>query len=800
VNHESRALEQFASLLALPESERESFLSRECADDAALRAELESLLEADRTATGFLDHSGAFGPGHPERVGPYRLLRELGHGGMGRVFLAERADALYHKQVAIKFLRSDFGDLRERFANERRILASLDHPYIAKLLDAGSDAHGAPYVVMEYVAGESITHWCEARTPGVPARLELFLKVLEAVQSAHACLVVHRDLKPANILVQPDGAPKLLDFGIAKLIDPAERGVTLTGYAPMTPEYASPEQVRGEAIGTPSDIYALGVLLFELLAGERPYAIETLTPAEIERTVCHTEPARPSAVARARGGSRLDRDLDHVVLKALEKDPAKRYASCAQFGDDLRRYLDGQPVMARATPRWERALKFARRHRAGVASGAAVAIALLVGAGVALVQAGHARAQAEVARIERDRAERVTTFLTAMLGAADPFEGGRKVTVAGLLDAAARDVEAELGADPRTAAAVQQTLAQSYRALGLLDPALREAEAALARVRSDAGTVHALALITLGQIRLERGEHALALPLLEQARELFERDPATALERAECENLLAQLHSQQGRYADAERYYASALATVRERLPGDTPRRAEYINNLAVSKGRAGDLAGAEVLHQQAVDILRRTRGPDHPQTARALAALANVREMREDFDGANATYLEAEAAQRAALGTTHPDLAQTLASHTFMLNRAGRQAEAIERGREAVAAAAALTPPHPMAAYAHSMYGESLLNAGQFAAAVVELKEAARQRGELMPPDHPLRLNSDSLYGSALAAGGAREEGIARMRAAYERLRATLGPEHEFSKRAQARLAKYEAVPTPSS
>ena len=793
---QARTLALFDALLALPDGERAEFLTRECGDDSRLRAELQALLDADAAAAGFLDAPlvPAAQPRPDERIGPYRLLRELGQGGMGRVFLAERADALYSRQVAIKFLRHDLGDLRERFGNERRILAALDHPNIAKLIDAGNSASDAPYVVMEYVEGEPITRHCERTHASQRERIALFLQVLDAVQHAHAHLIVHRDLKPENILVGADGLPKLLDFGIAKLLEPEVRGLTQTGLAPMTPEYASPEQVRGESVGTASDVYSLGVLLYQLLTGERPYAISTRSPAEIERTVCLVEPARPSKVARARSGARIDRDLDHIVLKALNKEASGRYLSCQQFADDLRRYLDGRPVLARATPRREVALKFLRRNRLAASAAAAIVLALVVGTGLALVQARRANEQAQIARSERDRAERVSEFLTSMLAAADPATGGREVTVVSLLDAAARGFEHDQGNDPELTAAIQRTLAQSYRALGLLDPALDEALAAYNRASKApaSATARAASALVLGQIHIERGEAELALPLLVEARAVYAAAADAALELAAADNLLGELHSQAGRYDIAEGHYADAIARLRAQAPANDPRLAELLDNLAVTRGRAGKLADAEALHSEALAIFRAARGEQHPHTAHALFNLANVREMRDDFAGADGAFRQAEAIQRAALGDTHPDLAQTLASHTFMLNRAGRHAEAVQRGREAVAAASALTPPNPISAYAHAMYGESLLIDGQPAVAVAELRDALSQRERMLPDDHPVRLNGESLLGAALAASGDTDEGQRRLRHALERLLATLGPEHEFTRRAQARVERY--------
>lgn len=303
----------------------------------------------------------------------------------------------------------------------------------------------------------------------------------------------------------------------------------------------------------------------------------------------------------------------------------------------------------------------------------------------------------------------------------------------------------------------------------------------------------------LGQIHIERGEADLALPLLVEARAVYAAASDPALELAAADNLLGELHSQAGRYDIAEGHYADAIACLRARATANDPRLAELLDNLAVTRGRAGKLADAEALHSEALAIFRAARGEQHPHTAHALFNLANVREMRDDFAGADGAFRQAEAIQRAALGDTHPNLAQTLASHTFMLNRAGRHAEAVQRGREAVAAASALTPPNPISAYAHAMYGESLLIDGQPAVAVAELRDALSQRERMLPDDHPVRLNSESLLGAALAASGDTDEGQRRLRHALERLLATLGPEHEFTRRAQARVERYSPRSLPS-
>ena len=423
--------------LDLPEANRRAFLESACAGDAALRAEVESLLAAHNQASGFLDVA-ASPPEPPDpgylaagtRLGPYVLVQSIGEGGMGMVYQALREDI--SKLVAIKVVKrgieSEF--LLSRFANERQILAHFDHPYITKFLDSGLTGDGRPYFVMEFVAGQQIDVYCDDRHLGTRPRLELFLKVCAGVEYAHRNLVVHRDLKPRNILVTPEGDPKLLDFGIAKILeeDPVTGTLhaTVTVLRMMTPAYASPEQARGEPVSTSSDVYSLGVLLYELLTGHAPYRLAGRTPHEAAELICHAEPTLPSTVvrrtepadaatgseavtpesisaARDAGPARLVRslsgDLDNIVLKALQKKPEQRYRSVEQLAEDIRRHLDGRPVLARAATWRYRAGKFVGRHTAGVIAASLVALSLVGGVAATL-------REAHVANLQRTRAER----------------------------------------------------------------------------------------------------------------------------------------------------------------------------------------------------------------------------------------------------------------------------------------------------------------------------------------------------------------------------------------------------------
>ncbi len=404
-----------------PEPDRDSFIEQRTGSDAQLRNELRRLLAAHDTArrdgrfeSGATDLiSEAFPePAPVEQIGPYRLLREIGRGGMGRVWLAERSDGVFDRRVAVKMMRAGLmlqAD-RERFAAERHILGRLDHENVAGILDGGITDDGHPYLVMEYVEGVPITEYCRANSSSLEERLQLLRTVCDAVSYAHQKLVVHRDLKPGNILVREDGTVKLLDFGIAKLLnfDQVEDArLTLTGALRLTPEYAAPEQVLGGGISTATDVYALGIILFELLTGERPYSIEGQSPRAIEAAVCNSRPPRPSTVVRtadretsastSRLARRLRGDLDTIVLKALRKEPERRYATAAELSEDLRRYLVGLPVSARPDTAAYRTKKFVQRHRVSVAAAGVVALALLFGLGAASWQAWEANQAREVA-------------------------------------------------------------------------------------------------------------------------------------------------------------------------------------------------------------------------------------------------------------------------------------------------------------------------------------------------------------------------------------------------------------------
>ncbi|MEM6646876.1 MAG: serine/threonine-protein kinase, partial [Bacteroidota bacterium] len=563
-----------------PTDEREAYVRRASAGDEALFEAVMGLLREDESTAQLLDGVVfdtqallAASPQEGDRVGPYRLVRHLGTGGMGTVYLAERADGHFEQQVAVKVIRQGFGSdqTRQRFHHERQILARLQHPHIARLLDGGVTERGQSYLVMEYVAGEPIDAYCDARQLSIDDRLALFGDVCKAVLYAHSQLVIHRDLKPSNILVTPDGQVKLLDFGVAKLLDDEADGLMLTqGAAPMTPAYASPEQVRGEPVGTSTDIYSLGVVLYELLAGHRPYLLNERSAADVARVICHEQPVRPSTAIRTRAADatataslsearrtaperlqrRLHGDLDMISLMALRKEPSRRYASVEALADDVQRHLAGLPVRAQRDTLRYRAGKFVRRHRLGVA--VSILIPLLMGFyTVQLVQERN-RAEAERARatLEAEKAQTVSSFLEALFSASNPFSDrqdqaarGPDVTALELLERGASQVEADLAHQPEVQVRMMLVLGNAFQGLGAYGDAEAQLKRALERSRANA--------------------EAAPMQIVESATEL------------------ASLYWELGRYDASEALHKESVMQLRSLVEADDLRLQVALNNLA---------------------------------------------------------------------------------------------------------------------------------------------------------------------------------------------------------------------------
>jgi serine/threonine-protein kinase len=804
----------FASALELEPERRLGFVAERCAPSPSMRAAVESLLSAhdsagdwplalDLTRAAALVGSVQPPAGERTRVGPYRLLREVGRGGMGTVFLAERVDGGFEQQVALKLLRRgiDTEAVLTRFRRERQILARLEHPGIARLLDGGATADGLPYFAMEYVDGEPITHFAMSRRLGVDARLELFEQVCEAVQEAHRNLVVHRDLKPSNVLVTGEGRVKLVDFGIAKVLHewpgdasggPAETALTREGLQPLTPDYASPEQVRGEALTTSSDIYTLGVVLYELLTGRLPYRVAATTPERMVRAVCESVPLPPSTVlgrgreASAPAGGRLEKDLDAIVLAALAKEPARRYRSVEALAEDLRRQRSGLPVRARPPSRLYGAIKFVRRHRAGVAAAVLAAASLILGLAGTAWQAAVAARERDRARQEAVKAGEVKEFVLDLFAVSDPNTAhGESATARELLDRGTVRLRTELAGQPEVQAEMMSVAGEIYRLLGLYDRARPLLERALALRREALGEVHPEVVSSLGllaalshatgdyeeaeqlyrrALELERRLHGAEHPgvarwlngLSEVARARGRYDEAESLARSALamrRRSLAPVHVDvaeslthvavplylKREYPEAEQLYREALA-IRESLQGDEHLKvAEVRNRLALLLRRQGRHAEAEALFRRTLATYRRSLGPAHPDVAIVLNNLAQVRQAQAEPAAAEPLFREALAIQRQALRPDHPDVAITLSNLGALLHEQGNVEEAEPLFRESLAIwQSAHGEKHPYVALALGNLGELLLTRGDLAGAERFLVRALALLLELHGEDDP--------------------------------------------------------------
>lgn len=725
-----------------------------------LRDEVESLLRFLEAGSGPLDSLPS--PASPQslagqQIGAYRILRELGQGGMGEVWLARRSDPQLEQLVALKLARVSFQSefFARRFIEERQILARLEHANIARLLDGGLTDGGAPYLVMQYVEGVPLDEWCATNELDTAGRIQLFLKVCAAVQYAHEHLVVHRDLKPANILVTAEGEPMLLDFGTARLTETSEQsGATQTALPMMTLRYASPEQVDGLSGTTRSDVYALGVVLYELLTGRWPYVDE---PVHL-RVIAESEPIAPSKVNGERARE-LAGDLDSILLKALEKKPARRYGTVAQLADDLRRYLAGEPVTARNATWSYRTGKFLRRHRWSAAAAAVLVLTLGVATGVSL-------RQARIAERERAKAEAVAGFVERLLGASrsggvTPLASrGRDLRVVEVIDDAAKSVGDEFKDNPEVEAGLRSTIASTYMALGQNREAAPHVERAVALAESAHGENHAAtarALTARGRLRMAAGNYA-------GAQDDFNRALRTLTMLGSPD--LPFLHSLMGEGAyrtgdlkSARQHFEASLAGMRLSFGTKHLATATLINSIGVIADEEGDAPAAERYFQEAADILRAMPGPPG-NTVYPLFGLQRVHFLRGELDRAK---LIGEEAYRIALrqgGETHRTTATALS--VLSLTKAHLSERDAENGaRKAVQICQAVYPAgHLEIARASNFLARVLLINGKPAEAESLLREAYAMARNVYPKPNWRPAESLLFLGQALAAQGRLEEG----------------------------------------
>ncbi len=724
----------FTRALAEPEEEREGFIDAACGSDSELARQVKRMIRADARGSNLLDATpdelaAVVVPEVPllegRRIGPYTVDRVLARGGMGIVCLARRDDV--GKEVAIKLVAGGLGSPERvsRFMLERRVLASLQHPDIAPLLDAGITEDGTPWLAMEYVAGRSIDAYCEGTGLDIRGRLGLFERVARAVGYAHRHLIVHRDLKPSNILVTEGGEPRLVDFGIAKPLAASggESALTAAGEALMTPQYASPEQVTGGTITTASDIYQLGVLLFELLTGTRPPSARD------------GELSRPSHVAGlpSQRQRRLEGDLDTIVLKATRREPPERYATAEQLADDVRRHLDGLPVLARPASAGYQVRKFIGRHRA--ATGAAL-VSVLALAGFSLAM-GVQRRRTEA---ERVRAEQVSDLLVEIFAGADPTVAqGATITVNQVLDRGAERVRRDSATDPSVRVRLLTVIAAAYENLGRLDRAVELQGDAVLAARGGLPPLDPMRLRALRRsatLLAKSGARERAYPLAEEvvaaSRNLGAR---RAAELALALQALGFTHHQAGDYQTAERHYLEALAIHRSLKVPVAADVEGLLTNLGYVAQNRGDLEKEEAYFREVLDRRRARLGAEHSLAAKSMLDLSRVLAQRNKLDEAEPLVREATAIQRRVFAGPNSDLIQGMTSMARVLARRNQIAAAESSQREALA----LT---------RQLYGDS---SGSTAVAIADLAGHVQRAGRL---DEAAALHGDAIARFRLLLG----------------------------------------------
>jgi len=761
------------------------------------------------------------GPG--DRIGPYEILEPLGEGGMGLVFLAEQREPI-RRRVALKVVKPgmDSREVLARFESERRAVALMDHPNIARVHEAGVTAGGRPYFAMEHVQGSPVTEYCDRRRLPLRSRLELFLQVCRAVQHAHQKGIIHRDLKPSNVLVsEADGQAlvKVIDFGVAKAIQPeagVDVAITRQGLFLGTPQYMSPEQAAtgGRDVDTRTDVYALGLLLYELLTGALPFATGPSQLGdldELRRRIREEEPPRPTSRLRTLGDAApaaanarrtdpagllraLRGDLDWILVRALEKDPARRYATPLELAGDLERHLRHEPVVAGPPGAGYRIGKFVRRHRLAVAVTTGFAV-LLLGFAIAMaVQAGRIAAERDRASREAAAAQRVSEFLVNLFHVSDPGEArGGSVSAREILDAGAARIESELGEDPEVRARLMATMGAVYKHLGLFEPAARLLERSRDIRLGSLGPAHADTLRTsleIGELLYLRGDLAEAERLLRETlaacrSALGEDHPSTLAALAD----LAVVIHHQGRLEEAEPLYLEALRRRREALGADHPETLETTSNVAALLMAQGKAEAAEPYSRAGLEGRRSTLGADHPETLDSMMNLGVVLQVLKRYDEAEPLCREAVEVGR-RIRPDHPKTLVSINNLGKLLELEGKLAEAEPLYREALTIfRRTLGDAHTDTLTAMGNLGELYGTQGRFEEAEALLAAAAATARRTLPAPHVVTGYTLRKYGRLLGRTGRLAEAETTLLEAQRMLEATAGKDHPQTRRATADL-----------
>ncbi|MDP9010899.1 MAG: tetratricopeptide repeat protein [Pseudomonadota bacterium] len=824
----------FEELADMNGAARSAHLDKACGDDSDLRMSVQSLLTLDAAAEDpLLNAIGAAAESllddHRDRligtrVGPYRVVSILGYGGMSTVYRGERDDAQYHQTVAIKVLQhaSVHPRLRSRLHSERHILATLDNPAIARLIDSGDLEDGTPYLVMEFVDGESIDVYCDSRTLFIRERIELFIAVCGAVHYAHRNLIVHRDIKASNIFVTAEGAPKLLDFGIAKLLAPESLShtlpVTRLQERILTPENAAPEQVLGRPITTATDTYSLGVLLYLLLTGRSPYRLLSFSQLQLERAICMDDPTRPSqmVVAKLKGENDIDRsrisdrrglspqrlrtrlsgDLDAIVAMAMRKEPDRRYTSVEALAEDLRRHLAGQPVRARQGDWRYNTAKFLRRNLLPVVATASLFLGLVVIAGVTLWQNHRLGLARDATAQERDRAQEVSAFMVDVFSRADPFKAqGKEDTAKDLLAQGAEKIKANSALQPEVRAQLLESIGLADRRQGASETAIPLLDQAVS-IRREARPVDnrklAAALANLAQAQTDAGRFVSAETNIQQALSLSQVGDAPT--SAETADILYQYgHFLLNAKSDPERasqLFSQALGIYRS-VPGDQHLAiASTLSSLASPAMWSGDFVNAEQYQREGLNLLRSTVSHNYPDYASSLEGLGYILTERGKYAEAEQTLNEALQIERGDFGVDNQRVAGIQANLATIYQREGNSERAVALTGDALRIVAVrLGPAHYQVGYYLDALANLYLASNNLTAAESHARRALVIYAQSLPARHLYVAATRHLIGEVLLRRGELATAEIELRAALDLDMSLAGPGNWRAARAQASL-----------
>ncbi|MEA3175377.1 MAG: eukaryotic-like serine/threonine-protein kinase [Gammaproteobacteria bacterium] len=804
----------FEQLADVDGAERAAQLDKGCGNDVDLRQSVESLLDLDQNRKDPLLHAiGAAAEALLEdhrdrligtRVGPYRVVSILGHGGMSIVYRGERDDSQYQQTVAIKVLQHAtlHPRLRSRLHSERHILATLDHPCIARLIDSGDLEDGTPYLVMEHVDGEAIDQFCDSRTLFIRERLELFVEVCAAVHYAHRNLVVHRDIKASNIFVTEERTPKLLDFGIAKLLAPESLShtlpVTRLQERILTPENAAPEQVLGRPITTATDVYALGVLLYQLLTGRSPYRLLSYSQLQLERAICMDDPTRPSqtVVAKIKGESDADRsrisdrrglspqrlqarlagDLDAIVAMAMRNEPERRYTSVEAFADDVQRHVLGQPVRARSGDWRYNSAKFIRRNVLAAVATAAVFLGLVLIAGVTMWQNHRLSLARDATAQERDRAKQVSAFLVKVFSQADPFKAqGKDPTAKDLLDNGAAEIRNNTTLQPEVRAQLLESIAVAYQRQSHSDFAIPLFEEVVAIRRDERPfdkRIVAVALANLSAALMEAGRLVSAEQDIKEALQtLQDGDSAPTLETADLLRQYGHFYlATKSDYSAATDMFKRALAIYRS-LPGDQNLAiAMTLSQLATSAAWSGKYEEAEDYQSKALNIFRATTSSKFPDHNRALATLGHIQTHLGKYAAAEQSLNEALQVETTVFGADNPRSAAIESDLSDLYQREGDNGRAVQAAKEALRISLLrLGDKNPTTGYYHDGLANLYLEAGDLAEAEASEHRALAVYAAALPARHLYVAAGQQVLGEVQLRRGAYAEAERELRNAFD-------------------------------